>query len=91
MPTRANATNIAKPAIANCALLGGWDCGGAMNMDATDNTATRSTRVLPRIATMALAVTPTGLLMQIIYFFYREEVDSHPIKARSPQDDRWFD
>jgi hypothetical protein len=41
-----------------------------MNRDAIENTATRSTKVLPRIATIALAVTPTGLLMQTIYFFY---------------------
>jgi hypothetical protein len=33
------------------------------------NTAARSDKTLPRIATIALTVTPTGLLMRIIYFF----------------------
>jgi hypothetical protein len=62
-----------------------------MNKDATASTANSSAKMLPRIATTALAVTPTGLLMRIIYFFCYEEVDSHPVKARSPQDDHWFD
>jgi hypothetical protein len=33
------------------------------------NTAITSARMLPRIATTALTVTPTGLLIRIIYFF----------------------
>jgi len=40
-----------------------------MNGVATMSTANTSARMLPRIATIALAVTPIGLLMQIIYFF----------------------
>ena len=40
-----------------------------MNRDATDIAARNSVKELPRIATIALAVTPAGLLMQIIYFF----------------------
>ena len=69
MPMPANATNITAPAITNCALLGGLDCGVSMNRDATESTASSSVKMLPRIATMALAMTPTGLLMRIIYFF----------------------
>ena len=37
--------------------------------DATRTAANSSAKMLPRIATIALVVTPAGLLMQIIYFF----------------------
>ena len=40
----------------------------SMNGDASATTANSSAKMLPRIATTALAVTPTGLLMRIIYF-----------------------
>jgi hypothetical protein len=49
--------------------LGGWDGGGAIYGDAIRTAAISSAKMLPRIATTALAMTPTGLLMQIIYFF----------------------
>jgi len=39
-----------------------------MNGDAAMNAAKSSAIMLPRIATIALAVTPTGLLTRIIYF-----------------------
>jgi hypothetical protein len=54
---------------ANAPRFGGWGCVVSMNRDATESTASSSKKMLPRIATIALAVTPTGLLMQIIYFF----------------------
>src|ERR1700674_5810196 len=69
MPMPASAANIAAPAITNCALLGGWGFAVSMNRDAVESTASSSARMLPIIATIALAVTPTGLLMQITYFF----------------------
>src|SRR4029077_17937910 len=40
-----------------------------MNRDATESAASSSAKMLPRIATMALTVTPMGLLIQIMYFF----------------------
>ena len=49
--------------------MGGLGCVVTINRDAIENAANRSATMLPRIATMALAVTPAGLLMPIIYFF----------------------
>jgi len=40
-----------------------------MDTDRTAITAKSTKKMLPRIATIALAVTPTGLLTRIIYFF----------------------
>jgi hypothetical protein len=40
-----------------------------MNSDAIEPTANRIAMPLPIMATIALAVTPTGLLMRIIYFY----------------------
>ena len=67
MPMQANATNINAPITTNEALLGGRGWGDSMNSDATANAAKTSVKALPRMATTALAVTPTGLLMRIIY------------------------
>ena len=39
-----------------------------MSGDAAMNAANSSANMLPRIATIALAVTPRGLLTRIIYF-----------------------
>jgi hypothetical protein len=55
-----------------------------MNRDATPPAANNSARMLPRIATTALAVTPTGLLMRIIYFFIEFLV------VRRAEDMRWW-
>jgi predicted enzyme related to lactoylglutathione lyase len=46
-------------------------------------TANNSAIVLPRIATIALAVTPMGLLMRIIYFYIEREVGGGRLEAGS--------
>ena len=69
LPMPANTRNIAAVVITSGALLGGWGCVVSINGDVTTSTARNSANRLPRIATIALTVTPTGLLMGIIYFF----------------------
>jgi hypothetical protein len=57
--------------------------GVAWKRDATTATARSSVMMLPRIATIALAVTPTGLLTRIIYFFVGA-VLKEPMQPSSP-------
>lgn len=68
MPRAASMVNPTAAAMRSEAGGRGWDCGASMNMDATIITANTSATMLPSIATIALAVTPTGLCMEIIYF-----------------------
>jgi hypothetical protein len=69
IPVPANAANIKAPPMTNGAGLTGWGSGITMNSDAIEPTANRIAMPLPIMATIALAVTPTGLLMRIIYFY----------------------
>jgi hypothetical protein len=67
MPMAANAANITAPPTTNGALPAGWGGVVGANIDATADAAKTSVKMLPRIATTALAVTPTGRLIRIIY------------------------
>jgi hypothetical protein len=67
IPMTANAAHIAAAAITNWGALGGCGCVVTKERDAIERTANSSAMMLPRAATIALTVMPTGLLMRIIY------------------------
>src|SRR2546423_941143 len=68
-PIPPNVAYIATPPITNCAPVDGSGGVNPINRPATTLNASSSMIVLPRIATIAAAITPTGLVMLIMYFF----------------------
>jgi hypothetical protein len=69
MPRAPSRVIITALTMTNCALLGGWGFVVSMKRDPIESAASSSVKRLPTLATIALPVTPAGLLMRIIYFF----------------------
>ena len=80
-PTAVRSPMIDAPAIIAAAMtIEGVEFGGrgadvSRNRDATAIAANIRPRILPSIATIALAVTAMGLRMRIIYFFVGGALD----------------